>query len=366
MLMLVSGGIAFSKFMLGRPVIPSIVGLHVAGNQLLNNANQVMQLRGVDRSGSEYECEAAGNTQVFDGPSNATAVEAMANWDINAVRIPLNEDCWLGINGYPAAQYSAAQYQQTIVNYVHLLNAYKLIAIVDLHWNGPGTDLSNELHSMPDADHASAFWASVASTFKHDSSVIFDLYNEPHPGNWSCWLHGSLVANGDPCNSIGFAVAGMQTLVSTVRATGATNVIMLGGLDYANNLSGWLANKPTDPLNNLVASLHMYNFNPCNSSSCWKAYIAPVAARVPVIAGELGENDCQSTFIDAAMSWFDQNNIGYLGWAWDVYDCRAFPSLITSYNGTPTRFGLGLKTHLIALDHGFTPAPVLITPTSDT
>ena len=35
-------------------------------------------------------------------------------------------------------------------------------------------------------------------------------------------------------------------------------------------------------------------------------------------AGELGENDCQSSFITAAMSWFDQEGISYLGWAWNT------------------------------------------------
>ena len=37
--------------------------------------------------------------QVFDGPADSTSVQAMAAWHINAVRVPLNEDCWLGING---------------------------------------------------------------------------------------------------------------------------------------------------------------------------------------------------------------------------------------------------------------------------
>ncbi len=374
-LILISGGITLiSSGIVLRKLIPdravkssiSISGLHVSGNRLLNNANQVVRTLGVNRSGSEYECEAAGNTKVFDGPSDAASVEAMTSWDINTVRVPLNEDCWLGINGYPAAQYSATQYQQAIINYVHLLNANHLIAIVDLQWNGPGTYLSNEIHSMPDLDHAPAFWTSVASTFMHDSSVILDLFNEPHPSNWSCWLNGSAVSHGSPCDSIGFATAGMQMLINTVRATGATNVIMLGGLDYANDLSGWLTHLPIDPLNNMVASFHLYNFNPCNSDSCWNRQVAPVAAQVPVIVGELGENDCKSTFINTSMDWFDQHDIGYLAWGWDVYNCGSFPSLITSYDGTPTRYGQGFKTHLTALGDGLIPTPVLITPTPGT
>ncbi|WP_376795419.1 cellulase family glycosylhydrolase [Thermogemmatispora sp.] len=338
----------------------SYSGLHVSGNQLLNGAGQAVRPLGVDRSGTEYMCDAAGDTTVFDGPSDAASVAAMMSWHINAVRLPLNEDCWLGINGYPAAQYTAAQYRQAIIDYVNLLTANNLITILDLHWSAPGTQQANKQLAMPDLDHAPAFWTSVANTFKNNSSVIFDLYNEPFTTSWDCWLNGSTAANASPCTDVPFAVAGMQTLVNTVRATGATNVIMLGGLAYANDLSGWLSHKPSDPLNNLAASFHLYNFNTCNYVNCWVLTVAPVAAQVPVIAGEIGENDCAHGFIDMAMAWLDQNNIGYLAWAWDTYNCWSFPSLITDYNGTPTPYGQGLLNHLTDLANGVTPTP---TPT---
>jgi hypothetical protein len=341
---------------------PSVAGLHVSGNQLLNGQNQVVRPLGVDRSGTEYECGSAGNTNIFDGPVDSAAISAMLSWDITAVRVPLNEDCWLGINGYPAGTYSAATYQQQIVNFVNTLTSDNVIVIIDLHWNAPGSQQATGQQPMPDLDHAPAFWTSVANTFKSNSSVIFDLYNEPYTSSWSCWRNGSTAANASPCTDVGFAVAGMQTLVNTVRATGATNVIMLGGLAYSNNLSQWLQYEPSDPLHNLAASFHLYNFNACSSSSCWNSQVAPVAAQVPVIAGELGENDCAHGFIDTAMAWFDQHGIGYLGWAWDTYSCTSFPSLITNYNGTPTAYGQGLHDHLIALagGSGSTPTP---TPT---
>lgn len=318
---------------------------------MLNGANLAVRPLGVDRSGSEYMCGSSGSTVVFDGPSDAASVSAMKSWDINTVRVPLNEDCWLGINGYPAAQYSAATYQQDIVDFVNLLNSNGLMVILDLHWNAPGSQQSNAQQIMPDLDHAPAFWTSVANTFKGNSSVIFDLYNEPHPNSWDCWKNGSTAASASPCNEVGFAVAGMQMLVNTVRATGATNVLILGGLAWSNDLSQWLQNEPTDPDNNLAASFHLYNFNACSNTSCWDSQVAPVAAQVPVVTGEMGENDCASSFINTAMSWLDQHNIGYLGWAWDTYDCSSFPSLITNYDGTPTAFGQGLHDHLIAL-HG--------------
>ncbi len=345
---------------------PSISGLHVSGNQLLNGNGEVIRPLGVNRSGAEYKC--VNNAGVFDGPSDANSVSAMASWNINIVRVPLNEDCWLNINGSPAA-YSGSNYQQAIVNYVNLLNSYGLIAILDLHWNAPASTLSFSQQAMPDADHAVDFWNSVASTFKNNSSVIFDLYNEPYPnaannGGWQCWRDGSSSANGGSCSDVNFAVAGMQTLVNTVRNTGANNVILLGGIGYANWLGGWLDYVPSDPQHNLMASAHIYSNSGCNSTSCYDQIVGPVAAQYPVMFGELGETDCAHGFIDTAMNWADQHGVGYLGWAWDTYDCGNFPSLISSYDGTPTAFGQGFKDHLAALAGSSNPTPTPTPPPS--
>src|SRR5258708_3953092 len=150
----------------------------------------------------------------------------------------------------------------------------------------------------------------------------------------------------------------MQTLVNTVRATGATNVLMLGGLAWSNDLSQWLANKPSDPQNNLAASVHIYNFNACSNSSCWDSQIAPVAAQVPVIAGEIGENDCASGFISTLMSWADSHNIGYLAWTWTNYgNCGGTPALSSDWTGTATNYGAGYKAHRLSLGGGSTPTP---------
>ncbi len=326
-----------------------LLGL-VAATGLLRSTTTVkaaspgsLNYHGVDRMGTEYSC-LSGNT--FDGPADQASVSAMLSWKINIVRVPMNEDCWLGINGEPTGSLSASQYRQNIINYVNLLTGNGMHVILDLHWTAPGGQKATGQLPMPDADHAPTYWSSVASTFKSYGSVIFDLYNEPYTTSWSCWRNGSSGAYASPCNDVGFAVAGMQTLVNAVRNTGATNVIMLGGLAYANNLTGWLANKPNDPANNLAASFHIYNFNACDTISCLNSQIAPVAAQVPVIAGEMGENDCAHGFIDSIMPWFDSHNIGYLGWTWTTASCSNSPALISNYNGTPTNFGVGLQNHL--------------------
>ncbi len=334
--------------------------LHVSGNRLVNAHGRPVLLHGVNRSGTEFLCVQGHG--IFDGPSGQASVSAMKSWGINAVRIPLNEACWNGAS-YVNPAYSGANYQSAIRSYVNLLNANGMVAILDLHWSdgrytGPASECASAqarcLKPMPDAAQAIPFWTSVARDFKGNGAVLFDLFNEPFPeraarseaGGWACWLHGG------SCPGIGYPVAGMQALVDAVRGTGARNVILVGGLTWANDLTGWLASEPADPAHNLAASWHSYNFNACSNVSCWDSQVAPVLAQVPVVAGEIGENTCASGYISTLMNWLDSQGGSYLAWAWNAdFACATGPSLITSYAGTPTPYGAGFRSHLLSLAH---------------
>src|SRR5438270_1182989 len=141
------------------------LSIGVASNHLVDGNGTPIRLLGVNRSGTEYACIQGWG--IFDGPNDATSVAAMAAWHINVVRIPLNEDCWLNINGVNPA-YAGATYQSAIQAYVNLLHQRGLYAILELHWNAPGTSQATGQQVMPDADHSPAFWSSVATFFKAD------------------------------------------------------------------------------------------------------------------------------------------------------------------------------------------------------
>jgi hypothetical protein len=325
---------------LGLAVAPSgaadaaAPALRVQGNRLVDAAGAPVRLLGVNRSGSEYAC--IQGWSIFDGPVDDAAVRAIAAWNTTAVRVPLNEDCWLGQNTSP--RLGGEAYRAAIEGFVGRLNAAGLVAILDLHWSGPGKQPATGQSKMADAVDAPAFWSSVATRFRDNPAVVFDLYNEPHGVSWSCWRDG--------CSVDGYEAAGMQRLVDAVRATGARQPLMLTGLAYGNDLSQWLAHRPADPVGALVAGFHLYNFNACVDTACWDRTVAPVAAQVPVVTGELGENDCSASFITRYMDWADGRGVSYLGWAWNPYDCGGFPALISSYDGTPTPFGAGLRDRL--------------------
>src|SRR5438270_8174390 len=278
-------------------------------------------------------------------------VNGIKSWHANTVRIPLNEECWLGINGANAA-YSGAIYRAAIADFVSLLNQNGLYAILDLHWSAPGTTLATHQVEMADLDHAPAFWSSVASTFKGNDAVIFELFNEPLPDNqqdsdaaWTCWR------DGGTCPGVPFQAAGMQTILNAVRATGATNVVALGGVGFANYLSRWFAYKPSDPINNLIASWHVYNFNACSSAACWNGIPASVIAQVPVLVTETGMDACDATWWDTFLDWLDARQTGYVAWTWNRWstDCSSRAMVTDYYTAEPTDYGRIYKTHLASL-----------------
>jgi hypothetical protein len=328
-------------------------GLHVSGNRFVDNNGNVVQLHGVNFSGPEYACVQGWG--IFDGPSDQTMVSALKSWHVNIVRLPLNEDCWLNINGMTAA-YAGANYQNAIVSFVNLLHQNGMYAELSLIWGAPGTYQATYQPGGPDEDHSPAFWASLAATFKNDQNVILAPWGETTTG-WTCFLQTgcSNEATYGP-SSAGYQTASMQQAVTVMRQAGYGGPIAIPCIDYANlcaNYGGssWLASRPSDPANQLVAEAHVYGKNTCDTTACFDADFAPLAAQVPLIFGETGESydssDCGSSYISTFMNWADAHGVGYEAWTWDTWGgCGV---LINNFNGTPANaFGQWVHDHYVA------------------
>jgi len=176
-------------------------------------------------------------------------------------------------------------------------------------------------------NRSAAFWALVAAAFKDDPSVMFELFNEPYSWgayelSWECWSKGGCqMPNGNETALYGgtwdqstYTVTGMADLVAAVRGAGANQVILLGGLNYASDLSRWLDYKPDDA--QLAAAWHNYKGQSCANAECWNSQIAKVAAQVPVVITEFGYENGDPGYFESAMAWADSAGIGYLPWAW--------------------------------------------------
>lgn len=297
-------------------------------HRLVDGDGDPIQLRGVNRSGAEYSCVQGHG--IFDGGVHHEDIAAMKSWQINTVRVPLNEDCWLGAGGLDPAS-SGSSYRDAIAGYVDRLTRAGLVVIVDLHWTGTSTDLARGQQPMARVGRSEEFWRSVAGVFHDQDGVLFDVFNEPHDINWDCWRNG--------CGGY----AGMQDLVDAIRSTGARQPIVVSGLDWGGDLRRWHEFQPHDPLDALVAGAHLYDFKRCVTPDCWDAEIAPVAAETPVIITEFGDSDCDGDFSGSVMSWADSTQVSYVAWTWNPWDCNGGPSLIDSFNGSPSRYGQVVK-----------------------
>jgi Cellulase (glycosyl hydrolase family 5) len=318
--------------------------LHVSGNRILDKNGRQVLFQGVNRSGTEYACVQGWG--IFDGPNTASSVRAIASWHVNIVRVLVNEDCWLGINGIKP-QYGAATYRQAIVDYVQLLHRYRMYAEVSLIWAAPGSYRATFQPPAPDEDHAPAVWASLASTFRNDPSVILAPWGETTV-DANCFLNGGCEATYSPANTR-YRVAGMQQAVTIMRRAGYNGIIAIPGIDYANDLSQWLSHEPRDPRHQLIAEAHIYGGQTCSNVPCLEATYAPVASRVPLVFGETGESsissaDCGTGHISTIVDWADAHRVGYIAWAWDTWgNCGV---LIRDYAGQPfSAYGAWIRSH---------------------
>ncbi|HEV2412924.1 MAG TPA: Ig-like domain-containing protein [Candidatus Saccharimonadales bacterium] len=349
------------------------LSISISGNKLVNGQGQVVHLTGVDRIGGCLKGTS------FDGPTNEASVVAMTKYHINAVRLTENEDCWLGINTklMPKGALYGQALRTAVTQYVNLLTKHGIYVVIDMHVNAPGNKyLSQAQQVMADEDHAPAYWKLMADTFKSNPAVIFELYNEPHIDSsntntktasdaWNCWLNGCtanqyLTVRKGRVIKMSWATAGMQQLVNVVRGEHANNIVSLGGLYWSNDLTQWLAHKPTDPANQLAASFHNYMGWRCegpgdvHDTTCWDTIIAGVAKSNPVLTTEFGQDNCGSNYVNQYMNWADQHDVSYTAWVWVVGTCQPGIShgdagkwgLLANWSGAANPYGKPILGHI--------------------
>ena len=136
--------------------------MRASGSDLIGIDGKPVILRGVNRSGTEYACIQGWG--IFDGASGPELANTLETWNVTAVRIPLNESCWLGINGV-SSEYGGDNYRSAIKGEVDAFRERGIVAILSLIWAAPGDEQAHGQPEMADLDHSLEFWQSVASTF---------------------------------------------------------------------------------------------------------------------------------------------------------------------------------------------------------
>jgi hypothetical protein len=261
----------------------------------------------------------------------------------NIVRIPVSECEWMP---YFTLAYSP-NYRQQIINAVAAATAHGGTAILSLQHSchdDPKSPAAPNATTMTGPDtHAIAFWSDAATLFANNPSVMFELFNEPkmnattiepdgHTG-LQTWRDGGVMSAG----SWTWTAPGMQELYNAVRATGATNVVLIDGTAWSSNLLPAEA-APIDGTN-IAYAYHAYAPAGTDPSACpatLDKVVAPVmdpngAYREAAIATEFGTTAQDtvvaatgSAYLQSCVSWFAAHHSSWLLWGW-------YPRALDSY-----------------------------------
>ena len=145
---------------------------------------------------------------------------------------------------------------------------------------------------------------------------------------------------------------GMWTCLTAIRATGARNVILIGGEDWCNDLTQWLAYMGTDPLNNTGAAWHAYEGEA--HSVIPAPEILAISQHVPIFVTEFGGTigaGVEQWAVDTMLPWIDSLGPGvghYTGWTFNGW-CDPKDVLLACgvWDGTPSAgYGQAYQAHL--------------------
>lgn len=325
--------------------------LVTSGNRILQtDTMQPVLLRGVNRSGLEYSRPRDAGFLAAAGLSEDEIREIVQQWRSNIIRLPLNQDWALhGGNGHSAEEYLGSIDQ--VISWAAALGAY---IILDLQWldadtvygHTRGQDGSRSDNHVPPTPNAESIvlWQTLATRYRDEPAVLFDLLNEPHDPLDDDFLPVHLIGQkGDVIDSnqsfIGPEewVPWADRLVAEIRAIRPNGIVMVGGVDWAFDLRRIEIAAP-----NIVYSAHIYPNR--RAWAWWKAL--GNSGKLPVFVGEWGGGEPDLDFGRRLIGEMQRLGLGWTAWSWVDNPQLIQPPRAPSYK--PTAFGKLVRDELLA------------------
>jgi endoglucanase len=316
--------------------------IKVSGNRLVDPEGTEVWLQGVAVPGLEIRPEGHGAVK--------STIVAIEDWKANVVRLAVKDEYWFGL-----AKETPKSKGQTDGG-----AAYR--ALVDAAVNaaanrGAYIVIDNHRFRAVKPEQLE-FWKEVATKYKNHPAVLFDIINEPFGITWEVWRNGGFVEEKDKKKTDeaafltdaekkanqGFESPGMQKLVEVIRETGAKNVIIAGGLDWAYDLSGILEGYALEDKtgNGIMYSTHVYPWK-----KGWQKAFLDAAEKYPIFMGEVGADvkkmdflplevqEDPSTWVPDILAIIQKHRLNWTGWSFHAW---ATPVMLSDWKYTPTPF----------------------------
>jgi aryl-phospho-beta-D-glucosidase BglC (GH1 family) len=312
-----------------------IVFPHVSGTKLIDSSGQTFLLHGANiESAFMYANSWFKNNNATKVLNPKVFNEMSQVWHMNAVRICLSN--WI-------YDKDPTHYLGLLDQIVQQANQAGLYVILNLHDDDQAGSPYGSGADAPKPESV-AFWKVFAAHYKSNAKVMFDAYNEPHYPDGKTWLKGGGTQVGSTGKST--QIVGMQALVDAIRATGAKQIIIIGGLKYPVLYAKkyQVAYHIDDA--NIVYTKHPYHQISEGTPTTWDEMWGYFKGTYPLYTGEwaLLPNtkipvQCKGATMQNAnqlvakfLNYMDQNKISWTAWQFDI------PHLILNLtNFTPTQ-----------------------------
>ena len=333
--------------------LPAAVGVHLNGNQVVDANGNTIRLIGTNFSLLEYSC--------YDQHMTVNDFKVMRTWGLNVVRLPLSSELWF----HCGPNQNGDVYRNAVTTAVANAESAGMYVILTLQWNSPFNLPQDQQHGglqypMPDSNQDVHFWQNVASLYKQDTRVLFDMMGEPHNVDFNTWFNGGtivIVPDGKfpyyPQQG-NYQAIGMKALAQDIRAI-APNIIIASGIDYAYDLSG-LGKGYALPVSNVMYGSHPFDYSSKQPSGFDYAF-GNYSNQYAIIFTELGQyNDlgngnCGTDYVSQVINYANQHNFSWLSWNWGTAGGCGGPTLLADWNGNPTQYGAYIKSQSLAIYH---------------
>ena len=221
--------------------------LKLVGNQLSDASGKAVQLMGMSSHGLHW---------FPDCYTKASIKYLVEHWGINIFRAAL----YVGEGGYASSPAQPKKLLQDIVQWCKELGIYVMI---DWHVLTPG----DPNHWLTPTDHSNAatWWKEMATLYKSESHVIYEIANEPNGVTW-----GQVKTYGD-------------IIVAAIRLIDAETIIVCGTPTWSQDIHEASTNQLAQP-HNVMYAFHFY----AGTHMGLVQRVKDTAKLIPIFASEWG------------------------------------------------------------------------------